>query len=38
VSPATPFDYLYDGADSIDDVYAGVVEALVAAAVAHGAV
>jgi tetrapyrrole methylase family protein/MazG family protein len=36
--PATPFDYLYDTAQSIDDVYAGVVDALVAAARSHGEV
>jgi len=35
---ATSFDGLYDAADRIDDVYAGIVEALVAAAADHGEV
>ena len=38
VGEATSFDALYDAAARIDDVYAGIVEALVAAAVEHGEV
>jgi tetrapyrrole methylase family protein / MazG family protein len=38
VGQATSFDALYDAADRIDDVYAGIVEALVAAASEHGEV
>jgi tetrapyrrole methylase family protein/MazG family protein len=38
VGEATSFDGLYERADAIDDVYAGIVEALVAAAEAHGEV
>ena len=38
VGEATSFDALYDAADRIDDVYAGIVEALVAAASEHGEV
>ena len=38
VGEATSFDDLYDAAERIDDVYAGIVEALVAAAAAHGEV
>ncbi len=36
--PAESFDDLYESADSIEEVYAGVVEALVAAAVSTGEV
>jgi tetrapyrrole methylase family protein/MazG family protein len=36
VTGADSFDGLYEQADVIDDVYAGIVEALVAAAAAHG--
>ncbi len=35
---AVAFDTLYDSADTFDEVYAGVVERLVAAAVEHGEV
>ena len=38
VADATAFDHLYDAAERIDDVYASIVEALVAAAGAHGEV
>jgi tetrapyrrole methylase family protein/MazG family protein len=38
VAPATSFDELYEGAESLDDVYAGIVEQLVAAARAEGEV
>jgi tetrapyrrole methylase family protein/MazG family protein len=38
VGDATSFDHLYESAASIDDVYAGIVEALVAAAGKHGEV
>ena len=38
VGDATSFDALYDAAARIDDVYAGIVEALVAAALEHGEV
>ena len=38
VTEATSFDALYDEAERIDDVYAGIVEALVAAASDHGEV
>ena len=37
--PAAPsFDHLYDTADSFDEVYAAIVESLVAAASEHGEV
>jgi tetrapyrrole methylase family protein/MazG family protein len=35
---APSFDHLYESADRIDDVYAGIVDALVAAAAEHGEV
>jgi tetrapyrrole methylase family protein/MazG family protein len=38
VTDATSFDALYEQADVIDDVYAGIVEALVAATGGHGEV
>jgi tetrapyrrole methylase family protein/MazG family protein len=38
VEPATSFDALYDAATRIEDVYAGIVDALVAAASEHGEV
>jgi tetrapyrrole methylase family protein/MazG family protein len=38
VPGATSFDYLYDRASSLDEVYAGIVETLVAAARAGGPV
>jgi tetrapyrrole methylase family protein / MazG family protein len=38
VGDATSFDHLYDEAQSIDAVYAGIAEALVAAAAEHGEV
>jgi len=38
VADAASFDDLYEAADSFDDVYAGIVEALVAAATEHGEV
>jgi tetrapyrrole methylase family protein/MazG family protein len=38
VDPAESFDGLYERAGSIEDVYSGVVEALVAAAATHGEV
>ena len=38
VGEATTFDGLYDEADSIDAVYAGIADALVAAAADHGEV
>jgi tetrapyrrole methylase family protein / MazG family protein len=38
VGEATSFDGLYERAEAIDDVYAGIAEALVAAAEAHGEV
>src|SRR5690606_13588401 len=38
VGRATSFDELYERADSIEDVYGGIVESLVAAAAAHGEV
>jgi tetrapyrrole methylase family protein/MazG family protein len=38
VDGATSFDALYESADQIDEVYAGIVEALVAAAQEHGEV
>ncbi len=38
VADATDFDPLYEAADSFDDVYAAIVEALVAAAADHGEV
>jgi tetrapyrrole methylase family protein / MazG family protein len=38
VHPATSFDALYDAAARIDDVYAAIVDALVAAACEHGEV
>jgi tetrapyrrole methylase family protein / MazG family protein len=38
VEPAASFDALYDAAHRIDDVYAGIVDALVAAASEHGEV
>ncbi|MBN2624804.1 MAG: MazG family protein [Acidimicrobiales bacterium] len=38
VRDAVSFDHLYEQAGTIDDVYAGIVEALVAAADAHGEV
>jgi tetrapyrrole methylase family protein/MazG family protein len=38
VGGAASFDHLYDRADTIDDVYGGIVEALVAAAAEHGRV
>ena len=38
VGQAASFDALYDAADRIEDVYAGIVEALVAAASEHGEV
>jgi tetrapyrrole methylase family protein/MazG family protein len=36
--PATSFDALYEQAEVIDDVYTGIVEALVSAATEHGEV
>ncbi|MGI9032700.1 MAG: nucleoside triphosphate pyrophosphohydrolase [Acidimicrobiales bacterium] len=36
VGTASTFDHLYESAASLDDVYAGIVEALVADAEAHG--
>jgi tetrapyrrole methylase family protein/MazG family protein len=36
VAGATTFDDLYDEADRFDDVYTGIVEQLVAAAIEHG--
>ena len=36
--PATSFDSLYEQADDIGDVYAGILESLVAAATTHGEV
>lgn len=38
VGSATSFDELYDAADTFDDVYAEIVERLVAAAATHGEV
>jgi tetrapyrrole methylase family protein / MazG family protein len=38
VEPATSFDALYDAANRIEEVYAGIVDALVAAASEHGEV
>jgi len=38
VAGATSFDPLYEAADTIDEVYAGIVDALVAAAAEHGTV
>jgi tetrapyrrole methylase family protein/MazG family protein len=38
VAGARTFDYLYETADSLDEVYAGIVEALVASAHAEGSV
>jgi tetrapyrrole methylase family protein / MazG family protein len=38
VEPAESFDVLYEKAEAIDDVYDGIVEALVAAASTHGEV
>ncbi|HET9442070.1 MAG TPA: MazG nucleotide pyrophosphohydrolase domain-containing protein, partial [Acidimicrobiales bacterium] len=38
VGPAASFDALYESAASLDDVYSGIVEALVEAAGAHGEV
>jgi tetrapyrrole methylase family protein/MazG family protein len=38
VGDATSFDHLYERAGSIDEVYAGIVEALVSAALDHGEV
>jgi tetrapyrrole methylase family protein/MazG family protein len=38
VGEAASFDHLYEQAERIDDVYAGIVEALVAAAREHGEV
>ncbi len=38
VPDATTFDSLYEDADRFDDVYAAIVEAVVAAAVEHGEV
>ena len=38
VGEASTFDHLYDEAESIDAVYAGIAEALVAAAAEHGEV
>jgi len=38
VGEAATFDHLYDTAESLDGVYAGIVEALVADAEAHGQV
>ena len=36
VGPATSFDGLYQRCESLDEVYAAVVEQLVTAAIAHG--
>src|SRR5690606_30345049 len=38
VAPATAFDDLYESAERLDEVYAGIVEALVEAAGRHGEV
>ena len=38
IADAHSFDHLYDAADSLDDVYAGIVDALVEAALAAGEV
>jgi tetrapyrrole methylase family protein/MazG family protein len=38
VEGAASFDHVYEAASTIDDVYPAIVEALVAAAVAHGSV
>lgn len=38
VSNATSFDHLYEAADTIGEVYVGIVDALVAAAKVHGEV
>ena len=37
VPGARSFDYLYESAESLDEVYAGIVEALVSSAQAEGA-
>jgi tetrapyrrole methylase family protein / MazG family protein len=38
IGEAPTFDHLYDGAESIDAVYSGIADALVAAAAEHGEV
>jgi tetrapyrrole methylase family protein/MazG family protein len=38
LAPAASFDHLYEQADTIDAVYTGIVESLVAAATEHGRV
>ena len=38
VADAVDFDHLYEAAESFDDVYAAIVEAVVAGAVEHGEV
>lgn len=38
VAEATSFDYLYQAASSLDEVYSGIVDALVEAASSHGRV